>query len=105
MDGFNEGDERLLATIGSQVAIAIRTARLLEDARHMVERQRLVSEITTKIRNSNDMGAIIQTTTHELRKALGAGRIRLELGVTDLGDESQNVEKPRRVRSKIKNGI
>lgn len=78
---FNDDDLRLLITLGSQVAISMRTAQLLENARKQVERQRLISEITTKIRSSNDMNTILETTTVELRKALGAARTRVELGV------------------------
>jgi transcriptional regulator with GAF, ATPase, and Fis domain len=77
---FTQDDLQLLVTLGSQVAISLRTAQLLDNARKQVERQRLVSEITAKIRSSNNMNTILETTTTELRKALGAASTRLELG-------------------------
>jgi GAF domain-containing protein len=77
---FDDDDLQLLATLGSQVAISMRTAQLLENARKQVERQRMVNEITAKIRSSNDMNTIMETTAVELRKALGAARTRLKLG-------------------------
>jgi GAF domain-containing protein len=86
---FNEDDLHLLVTLGSQVAISMRTAQLLDNARRQVERQRLVSEITAKIRSSNNMNTILETTTTELRKALGAASTRLELGAQPSPSESR----------------
>jgi GAF domain-containing protein len=77
---FTEEDQRLLGTIATQVAAVIRNARLLERSRKLAEKERLVNEITGKIRRSADLRTIIKTTADELVGALNARRayIRIE---------------------------
>ncbi len=92
---FDEDDLRLMMILGSQVAIAIRTSNLIETTRNRAERQRLINEITTKLRNSNNQQTIIETAASEIRKALGAVRTRVNLGIepsdTDAGPTSGDV--------------
>lgn len=79
---FDEDDQRLMVTLASQVAIAIRTARLLESVTHQAERQELLNRITTRIRSSNDMQTILDVTASELRRALGrSGVARVSAGI------------------------
>lgn len=78
---FDEDDQRLLETLASQVAVAIRNARLLENTLIQAARQQKLYEITSKIRNSADIPSILQTTASELSKALGARRTTIELAV------------------------
>jgi len=76
---FDEDDIRLLVTLASQVAIAIRNARLLESTRYKAERERQLYEITDKIRRSPDMQTILKTTAEEISRALGARRIHIKI--------------------------
>lgn len=76
---FNQNDLRLLTTIGAQVAAAIRNVRLLEHSRNQAERERLLHEVTRKIRSSRDMNKILATTVDELGKTLGMRRARIEI--------------------------
>ncbi|TAK12480.1 MAG: GAF domain-containing protein [Anaerolineae bacterium] len=61
----------LAQTIAGQVATTIANANLFEQTVRRAERERLVSEITTKVRASNDPRVILQTAISELRSALG----------------------------------
>lgn len=78
---FSEEDASLLTTLASQVSVAIRNARLVESIRKRAEQQRILYEITEKIRRSVDMDTILSTTTSELAKALGARRAQIELRI------------------------
>jgi transcriptional regulator with GAF, ATPase, and Fis domain len=78
---FSEEDASLLTTLASQVSVAIRNARLVESIRKRAEQQRILFEITEKIRRSVDMDTILSTTTTELAKALGARRAQIELRI------------------------
>ena len=78
---FDEDDQRLLETLASQVAVAIRNARLLEATSKQATRQQQLYEVTSKIRSSSDIAGILETTAMELSKVLGARRARIELGV------------------------
>jgi GAF domain-containing protein len=67
----------LLSTVVDQLGIALESARLYEETRRRAERERLTSEIVTKMRASNDPQTIIQTAVLELRKALQVDRAQL----------------------------
>jgi GAF domain-containing protein len=78
---FDEDDQRLLVTLASQVAVAIRNTRLLESTYRQAAHERLLFDITNKIRSSSDISAILETTARELGMALGSQRTTIELGV------------------------
>jgi GAF domain-containing protein len=78
---FSEQDERLLSALAAQVAVVVRNARLLEATRLQAQHEHLLNEITTKIRRSPDIQAILKTTASELGTALGVRRAYIRLGV------------------------
>lgn len=70
-DLYSEHDKDLLTTIASQVAIAMENARLLKDAQARARREKILREITARIRATNDPGMIAKTAVRELGQALG----------------------------------
>jgi GAF domain-containing protein len=76
---FNEEDEHLLSTLAAQVAVVVRNAWLLETTRLRAEQERLLNDITAKIRRSVDIQTILKTTADELGAALGARRAHIEI--------------------------
>ena len=77
---FDEDDLRLMGTLALQVAAGFRNARLLESTYHQATRDRLLHEISKKIRSSSDIHTILKTTAQELGKYTRARRARIELG-------------------------
>jgi GAF domain-containing protein len=77
---FSQEDQDFMLNITSQVAIAIRNARLLEQTQRQAQREKLLYEITNKIRSTLDMQSIINITAQELTIALGSNRTRVEVG-------------------------
>lgn len=69
---FTDDDAALLSTIASQVATALENARLLEQVRRTARRQRLIHEITSRIRRAADMDTILATAARELSEGLSA---------------------------------
>jgi GAF domain-containing protein len=78
---FTEEDQRLLTSLGSQIAITIYNARLIEQSRRLAERERRLHEVTSKIRASTDIKTILATTATEIGRALNIPRITLEVGL------------------------
>ena len=72
IDAYNENDEEMLGTLGGSLAAIIANARLLEQIRAQSERERLVYEITNKIRRSTDIQSILMTTASEISRVTGA---------------------------------
>jgi GAF domain-containing protein/HAMP domain-containing protein len=71
---WSEDDLHLIQTVADQVGQALENSRLLEETQRRAEREHLVSEITTKLRASNDPQIILQTAMNELREALKTKR-------------------------------
>lgn len=67
----------LIKAVAERVALSAENARLFEETTRRAERERMVSDITGKIRNMNDPQAMVQTAIDELRKALGASRVEV----------------------------
>jgi GAF domain-containing protein len=80
---YNENDEEMLGTLGGSLAAIISNARLIEQVRLQVDHERMLFEVTSKIRRSTDMQTIMATTTSELSKVLGARRARIKLEIED----------------------
>jgi len=76
-DQFNQEQIDLIKAVAERVALAAENARLFEETTRRAERERLVSDITGKIRSVNDPQAMIQTAMEELRRALGASRVEV----------------------------
>lgn len=72
---LNQAHIDLIKAVAERVALAAENARLFEETTRRAERERLVSDITGKIRSVNDPQTMIQTAMEELRKALGASRV------------------------------
>lgn len=59
-------------TVAERLALAVENARLLEEAQRRAARERLISEITARIRSSLDPDTVLKTTVRELGRALRA---------------------------------
>ena len=76
-DKLNQEQINLIKAVAERVALSAENARLFEETTRRAERERLVSDITGKIRSVNDPQTMIQTAMEELRKALGASRVEV----------------------------
>jgi GAF domain-containing protein len=76
-DGMNDNQMDLIRAVAERVAISAENARLFDETTRRAERERLVSDITGKIRSVNDPQSMIETAMEELRKALGASRVEV----------------------------
>ena len=76
-DTLNQDQLDLIKAVAERVALSAENARLFEETTRRAARERLVSDITSKIRSVNDPQSMIQTAMEELRKALGASRVEV----------------------------
>ncbi len=67
----------VIRAVADRVAISIENARLFEETTKRAERERIVTEITTKIRRNTDPSQMIQVALSELKKTLGATNVEL----------------------------
>ena len=74
---MNDNQMDLIRAVAERVAISAENARLFDETTRRAERERLVSDITGKIRSVNDPQSMIQTAMEELRKALCSSRVEV----------------------------
>jgi GAF domain-containing protein len=74
---WNEDQLDLIRAVADRVALSAENARLFEETTARAEREKLVSDITSKIRSHTDPQSMIQTAIDELRGALGASRVEV----------------------------
>ncbi len=67
---FRQNQVEIAQTIAGQIATTIENSKLFEEALQRAERERQVTEITAKIRSSNDPDVIMETAVAELRAVL-----------------------------------
>jgi GAF domain-containing protein/HAMP domain-containing protein len=67
----------LIQVVADRVAIFAENARLFDETTRRAKRERLVSDITTKIRGTNDPQEMIETAIQELQQALNISRIEI----------------------------
>jgi len=76
-DDLSQDQLDLIKAVAERVALSAENARLFEETTKRAERERMVSDITGKIRSMNDPQAMIQVAIEELRSALGASRVEV----------------------------
>ncbi len=87
---WNPDQLDIIRAVAERVALAAENARLFDETTSRAERERLVAEITSKIRSHNDPQAMIQTAMDELRTALGASRV--EIAPQNKSNENKQVK-------------
>jgi GAF domain-containing protein len=93
---YDENDEEMLGTLGGSLAAIIANARLVEQVRNQAEHNRLIYEITSKIRRSTDMQTILTTTASELTKAVGARHTKISIAPETENNGNDSLEKGRK---------
>jgi len=92
---WSEDDRVVIEAVGQQLALALENARLLDATRQRAEQERIISDVTTRVRASMDLESILQTAVRELGAALGTDRAFIRLGAgarsNDKNDKSQNL--------------
>ena len=87
---YSEDELDIIHAAVERFTLALENARLLETTTRRARRERLVSEVTTKIRSTNDPDKMVQTAMDELKKILGVNKVELK----EYQPEITETEKP-----------
>lgn len=74
---WSQDELDLIRSVAERVALSAENARLFEETSRRAERERMVSEITSRIRSSNDPDEMIKLAVQELKSALGVSRVEV----------------------------
>lgn len=79
---WTEAERALIAAVTERLALAADNIRLFEDVQRRAAREQLVGEVTTRVRESLDMDAMLQTAIREIGDALGLAEVEVRMGRT-----------------------
>jgi GAF domain-containing protein len=79
-------DIALAETVAEQVALTIENLRLMEETQRRATRERLVGDVTGRIRETLDMDEVLRIAAQEMREALGLHDVTIQMEV--LGQDS-----------------
>jgi hypothetical protein len=63
----------------NRLAISLENARLLEEIQLRAERERLVSEVSSKVRAAADVDSVLKIAIEEIGKSLGVSEVMVQL--------------------------
>ena len=72
-------EKALLGTLAEQLSIALDSARLYQETERRAAQERLVGEVTTRMRQTLDVDAVLQTAAQEMRQVLGLSAMTIRL--------------------------
>jgi GAF domain-containing protein len=69
----------MLEELADQLGVALESARLYQDTQRRAAQERLVGQVTDRIRETLDMETVLRTATSEIRRALNLGDLVIRL--------------------------
>ncbi|MBN1889033.1 MAG: GAF domain-containing protein [Thermoflexales bacterium] len=73
-----------IRAIAQQAALAMNTARLFEESQRLAARERLVNEITARIRSSITMEGVLKSAVREISQVTGASFASIDLELAEM---------------------
>ena len=76
-------EKTLISDVADQVGLAIENARLVDETREQANRDRLISEFSSKLRETLDMDTVVKTAIEEMRKTFNLKEAEVRLNTPD----------------------
>jgi GAF domain-containing protein len=76
---WTEDESEAIRAIVQQATLALDSARLFEETQHRAGRERLINEITARIRSSATIEGVLNAAVREIGRATGAGYVAVDL--------------------------
>jgi GAF domain-containing protein/HAMP domain-containing protein len=80
---WTEGDVDLIEAVAERIAMAVENLRLLDETQRRAAYERLVGEVTTRMRASLDLESVLKTAMDEMYQALGLDEIVIRLATEE----------------------
>jgi len=82
-------DVALVEAVAEQVSVALESARLYQETQRRAAHERLVGEITARVRETLDLESVLRTAVDEMYKSLGLDQVAIRLAVDERDDGKQ----------------
>jgi GAF domain-containing protein len=63
----------------NRLAVSLENARLLEEIQFRAERERLIGEISSKVRSASDVDTVLRVAIQEIGQSLGVSEVMVQL--------------------------
>jgi len=80
---WREDELSLMEAVAERAALAMENARLFQDARRRAAKEKLISDATSRISGSLNIGNILEATASELERVLGGSEVVIRFGSKD----------------------
>jgi len=70
----------LMETLAGQLGVALESAQLFEETQRRASRERLIGEVTARVRETLDVDTVLQTAIREVGEALGLAEVEVRMG-------------------------
>ena len=87
---WSEQERALIEAIVTQAALTLDSARLFDETQRLAGRERLINEITARIRATTSVPAILQTAARELASALSVPHAVARIQIRDEERDTKN---------------
>ncbi|MFC1936606.1 GAF domain-containing protein [Chloroflexota bacterium] len=83
----NTETSSMIEDLASRLSLVLENARLVETAQNRVERERVTSELGSRMRETLDMDTVIRTAVTEIGRNLGLEEVEVRLGLSRAPEE------------------
>jgi len=81
--GWSKDDMELTEKLAEQLGVALESARAYQTTQISAQRDKILAEIGTRVRETLDIDAILRTATQEIRRATGVPKVVIQLGLPE----------------------
>lgn len=80
---WTETEISVLETIAEQLSLALESARLFQDSQRRAATERVIGEVTSRMRESLDLEKVMKTAAGEIRQSLGLDKVVIRLATEE----------------------
>jgi GAF domain-containing protein/HAMP domain-containing protein len=89
---WSSDDLELTEKLAEQLGVALESARAYQTTQVSAQRDKVLAEISTRVRETLDIEAILRVASQEVRRALGVPKVVIQLGVPEKINSSLQYE-------------
>jgi GAF domain-containing protein len=78
---WSEKEKGMIEKIGEQISLALENSRLVDEAQKSAQRDQLIANISSRVRETLDVEAVIRTASTELRKVFDLKEAEISVGL------------------------
>ncbi len=79
---WSEREQNLIEKIADQVALALENSRLVEEAQRAAQRDKMIANVSSRVRETLDIESVVRTAATELRRVFDLKEAEITIGTT-----------------------